>query len=90
MWSIESKRFTRNRRLGLKLHALKGGASRQGSFVYIVPLDPGLKAGDRGARSVQGLKHSPDTNNRISPFTQMAPKMEEIELGIPGITTKML
>ena len=42
----------------LKLHALKDGASRQGSYVHIVPLDPGLKTGDCGARSVQGVEGS--------------------------------
>jgi hypothetical protein len=32
----------------VKLSALKGGASRQGSFIYIVPLDPALKSGVKG------------------------------------------
>jgi predicted RNA binding protein YcfA (HicA-like mRNA interferase family) len=39
----------------VKLHALKGGASRQGSFVYIVPLDPGLEGrGFRGTFRSKG------------------------------------
>jgi hypothetical protein len=39
----------------VKLHALKGEASRQGSFFCIVPLDPVLKDGDCGAHAVQKL-----------------------------------
>jgi hypothetical protein len=37
----------------MKLHALKGGASREGTFFYIVSLDPVLKDGACGARSGQ-------------------------------------
>ena len=35
-------------RVLLKLHALKGGASRQGNFILIVPLDLALKSGVKG------------------------------------------
>jgi hypothetical protein len=32
----------------MKLPANKGGASRKGNFILIVPLDPACKAGVRG------------------------------------------
>jgi len=45
-----------HRRKKLKLPALKGSASREGIFFYIVPLDPALKGGAYGALVGQTLR----------------------------------
>jgi len=41
----------------VKLSALKGGASRQDTIIYIVPLDPGVKTGACGAHAGQQKRH---------------------------------